>query len=88
MTKKKTDKLKESTRGMMGLGITGMAGLGAMGAMSKIPGMPAEAAGVPKMAGIGVTLGMTGGLLNIAKDTFSVDKKKCVKNKKTKRKKR
>lgn len=74
-------KLKKSTKDMMGLGITGMAGLGAMGAMSSLPGMPKEAAGVPKMAGIGMTLAMTGGLLQVAKDVVPQTKKKTTKKK-------
>ena len=81
---KKMGKLKKSTKDLMGLGITGMAGLGAIGAMGNIPGMPKEAAGVPKMAGIGVNLAMTGGLLQVTKDIFGEEK---TKKKTTKRKK-
>jgi len=73
---KKAKKLKDSTTDFMKMGMTGMVGLGAMGAIGSLPGMPAEAQNVQKMAGVGVTLGMTGGLLNIAQDTFSFDKKK------------
>ena len=78
------DKLKKSTKDMMGLGITGMAGLGAIGAMGNIPGMPKEASVVPKMAGVGMTLAMTGGLVQVTKDIFGEEKTK----KKTTKKKR
>lgn len=73
------EKLKKSTKDMMGLGITGMAGLGAMGAMSNLPGMPKEASIVPKMGGVGINLAMTGGVLKIAKDMYSIDKTKSKK---------
>lgn len=78
-----TKKLKDSTKDMMGLGITSMAGLGAMGAIGSMPGMPAEAKGVQKIAGIGMQLGAIGGLLNITKNILPEEE---TKKKKSKRK--
>lgn len=75
------DKLKKSTKDLMGVGITGMAGLGAMGAMSSLPGMPKEAAGVSRIAGVGVQLGAIGGLVQITKNIVPQTKKKTTKKK-------
>ena len=77
------NKLKKSTKDLMGVGITGMAGLGAMGTMSKLPGMPTQAKGLIPIAGVGVQLGAIGGLVQVTKNILPEQKT----SKKTKRKK-
>lgn len=75
--KKKKKNLLDNTKDLMGVGITGMAGLGAMGQMSTIPGMPAQANTLTPIVGAGVNIAGIGATLNITKDIFSTDKKKC-----------
>ena len=76
-------KLKQSTKDLVGVGITGMAGLGAMGAMSSLPGMPKQAKTLTPIVGAGVQIGGLGAMLQVTKNIFPEEKQK----KKTKRKK-
>jgi len=56
MAKKKKETLMEAAKETVGLGLVSGVGLGAMGALGSMPGMPAQAGGVTRAAGAGLTL--------------------------------
>lgn len=85
--KKKSETLMEAAKETVGIGILSGAGMGAIGAMSNIPGMPAQASGVTRATGAGLTLVGVGRLAKtgmLLADTM----KKSVPTKKVKKKKK
>ena len=56
MAKKKKETLMDAAKETVGLGIMSGVGLGAMGALGSVPGMPAQASGVTRTMGAGLTL--------------------------------
>lgn len=56
MARKKKETLMEAAKETVGIGLVSGVGLGAMGALGSMPGMPAQASGVTRAAGAGLTL--------------------------------
>ena len=78
MAKKKKKDLMSKTKSLIGVGIMGTAGLGAMGQIASIPGIPTQTAKLTPIVGTGINLAAIGSSLDIAKDMFSSNKKKCT----------
>lgn len=84
---KRKNELMGNIKDTMAVGIGSMAGLGAMGAMANLPGMPAEAGTVSRVAGSGLVLANVGQLgktgMGIASSFKQTTKYRKTKVKKT-----